>query len=306
MLRKVILELTAVSVLLLEIAACTPFDTRTVHEFPAGSGTAFIPLPLEIVATPKPPDSVQSFMKDHSSFTAWARDDVIVGDLRGLREPLRLLAEYRSDAPELERWKPWLSRMQSVASMTARAGSIESAAAGVATMAVICGECHRATSGGPSQASEAELLRSDSITARMHTHAWASERLWRGLTAPSDGAWLVGASALAHLPSEADDKHPSYAADLAKIRSLGESAAAATTSEERADVYGVLLATCGHCHVRAGVQSVRSIPTHSLREAPAPLLFCAQRALLTRGRSDENVRQVMPQSPAPSQVPVEQ
>jgi hypothetical protein len=193
-------------------------------------------------------------MKDHALFAAWARDDVIVGDIRGLQQPLRLLADYRSDAPELERWKPWLSRLQSAASMTARAGSIELAAAGVATMARVCGECHRAMNGGPSLASEAELLRSDSIAARMRTHAWASEHLWRGLTAPSDGAWLVGASALAHLPSEVDDKHPSYATDFARIRSLGESAANATTSEERADIYGVLLATCGHCHVRAGVQ----------------------------------------------------
>lgn len=263
MLQRCSLAFVVVSALVFEIAACAPMSVHAkVAEPPALATTDGVPLPFALVFTFKAPDSVQSFMRDHYRIVAWARDDVIVGDTKELQVPLRQLADYRSDARELEQWKPWLSRLQSAASMTAQATTIELAAAGVATMARTCGECHRSTHRGPpaSRASEPDKLTSNPIANRMHVHSWATERLWAGLTEPSDEAWLAGASALARLSEyAAGDPRPDYAAEFSRIRALGTSALSLTESEQRADVCGVLLATCGHCHVKANVHAVRKL-----------------------------------------------
>jgi hypothetical protein len=86
----------------------------------------------------------------------------------------------------------------------------------------------------------------------MFRHAWAVERLWEGLTAPSDNAWQAGAAALVHAPSVAPQTRPSLPPaiieTLSLVRRLGEKASNAENSTARERVYGELLVTCAQCH----------------------------------------------------------
>ena len=66
-----------------------------------------------------------------------------------MREPLRRLAdyEYRTVAPG--GWMPFVADLQEAARLTADAENLDLAASGVATMARVCGDCHRAKAAGP-------------------------------------------------------------------------------------------------------------------------------------------------------------
>jgi cytochrome c553 len=243
--------------------ACTPSALHGGSAAPSGSALPRL-IPLRVSAPPKQPKALQAFMTDHYFITAWARTQVMVGDLTGLPEPLQSLADYKSDAPELERWKPWLSRLQSAAAFTATARTLDLAATGVANMGLTCGECHRATGGGPpvlpTGAIEPSAIQSP--VARMRMHSRAADRLWDGLTTPSDDAWEIGAASLAGMSvDDAERKlHPGYAREFAKLKTLGQSAQGLQNVEARAQLYGELLATCGHCHVKS---QVRFMGTHS-------------------------------------------
>jgi hypothetical protein len=89
----------------------------------------------------------------------------------------------------------------------------------------------------------------------MFRHAWAAERLWEGLTAPSDDAWQAGAAALAHAPTAAPKTRnalPSAVLDgLNVVRELGAQGANADTPELKERVYARLLVTCAQCHKHA-------------------------------------------------------
>ncbi|MEY4581851.1 MAG: hypothetical protein RL701_6554 [Pseudomonadota bacterium] len=239
-----------------QLAACAPTNVYTGVDVPSGSANPqLIRIPLHVAAPPKPTKTVQSFMTDHYFITAWARMQVMVGDLTSLHEPLVSLAEYRCDAPELERWKPWLLQLQDAAMRTASAHTITAAASGIASMGMTCGECHRATGGGPPvlPARTLETLAAASRTDRMRMHNLAADRLWDGLTAPSEAAWNAGASWLATMSAKDDTSasDPHYAGEFAKLKAFGTRAQELRDAKDRAQLFGAVLATCGHCHVKS-------------------------------------------------------
>ena len=91
----------------------------------------------------------------------------------------------------------------------------------------------------------------DVIFRDVERHAWATERLWEGLTVPSSEAWQAGAKALSTTPFPAEILKQggvhgrSAASDFGK---LVVKAPTAKTLEERAALYAELLVTCGGCH----------------------------------------------------------
>jgi cytochrome c553 len=148
-----------------------------------------------------------------------------------------------------------MAEIQDVARLTSEATTLEAAASGVATMARLCGGCHEATDGGmrfEPGPRERTTAPSDTLDARMGRHMWAADRLWEGLTGPSNEAWEDGVSALAHTPAAPPVTDPPlpqrFVAALIATRELADSAAAATTLAQRSDVYGLFLATCARCH----------------------------------------------------------
>jgi hypothetical protein len=206
------------------------------------------------------PDHIDSFMVEHFAIVTWARDCVISGTLEGLRPPLAQLAdyEYRTVAPG--GWMPYIADLQEAARLTSDADNLDLAASGVATMARVCGDCHRAKAPGSKfdePAPEPKRKRSDSFDERMQRHIWAADRMWAGLTEPSDANWNAGAAALAGLPGTAPKaaRDPQIAAALQEVRELGARALDATSSRDRADTYGLLISTCANCHVHVEVAS---------------------------------------------------
>jgi cytochrome c553 len=195
------------------------------------------------------------YMTEHFTIITWARDSIINGELEALREPLRGFAvyEYRDLEPGV--WIPFIARIQQSALLGAEAGSLRSAAAAVATMAVQCGDCHRHTAQAPLSDDLPPFRASEgpeSFAMRMRRHGWAADRMWEGLAMPSERAWFQGASALANGPSELPETSrpltPRVASALIAMRLLGTQALDAEHSEARIDVYADLLAACASCH----------------------------------------------------------
>jgi hypothetical protein len=200
-------------------------------------------------------EALAVLMSDHFFITIWARNTVIEGNVEALREPLRAFADFKYPAEVPHSWAGSLARLQGAARETAEAGTLDLAAAGVAAMARVCGDCHIETSGeaklglAPGDKTKHD---SDTLDKRMRRHMWALDRMWIGLTAPSDEAWNDGADALAHAPLKMKGSSPQLRGDfrssLDEVRALGASALQAKTSEARAGVYGRALATCAYCH----------------------------------------------------------
>ncbi|HKU37240.1 MAG TPA: hypothetical protein VJR89_03815 [Polyangiales bacterium] len=227
------------------------------------------PRPAPVAAKPKPdakrlllepPESPRyaslgDVMGDHFMITSWARNSVIAGVIDPLRLPLAALAAYHYDDVAPGGWVAWIAQLQESARLTSEAATLEVAAMGVATMARVCGECHRANHAGPALppvgSDPLERVAADDLNERMARHMWASELLWEGLTGPSDAVWSAGAKALLSAPDElAPRLTPGFDAQLQAIKRLGESAAAVETLADRANLYGLLLATCADCHAR--------------------------------------------------------
>lgn len=205
-------------------------------------------------------EPITHFMPDHFWIVSWARDAVIDGDLESLRRPLLSLADYTYDSVVPGPWMDGIGKLQAAARLTANADNLSVAASGVATMTRICGQCHE-QQGHRLELFPVEVVtktpKSDTLKARMNRHAWASERLWEGLMAPSDQVWQAGAAALAHAPVKAPKigafTPKDFAQSLARLRDLGLRASQATSPEERSNIYGLALATCAECHADTAI-----------------------------------------------------
>ena len=84
----------------------------------------------------------------------------------------------------------------------------------------------------------------------MARHQWAADRLWEGLIAPSDQAWLSAAELLLEAPlALADSQHTDQTRALTeRVRGLGLEARSAARSGDRARIYAEFLGTCAVCH----------------------------------------------------------
>jgi hypothetical protein len=203
------------------------------------------------------PTSIEDYMVDHFVIATWSRDAVINGVLEALREPMDAIAHFDYSATTPEEWMPRVSRMQAAARVTASAESLTIAAAGVAAMARECGDCHAEHRKSPYFGPDIRAPKSpppDSLGERMQRHIWAADRMWEGLTAPSNEAWNAGASALARAPGGSPASELPLPADfverLSALREVGKRALQARRSEQRAKAYGLLIASCADCHAR--------------------------------------------------------
>jgi len=197
-------------------------------------------------------------MREHFEIATWSRNAVADGELEQLREPLAALAHYPYATVAPGGWMESLSQLQAAALVTSQAQTLQAAAAGVAAMARVCGECHRRQQHElyvEPRALALDTPESDGVVTRMFRHSWAAERLWEGLVAPSDLAWRAGAQALARAPAstphmlDPDDLAPEgFARALQRLRELGQEAGGAESVEERTQLYALTLATCAQCH----------------------------------------------------------
>jgi len=95
--------------------------------------------------------------------------------------------------------------------------------------------------------------------AAMRKHEWAVLMLWDGVTGPSDYAWGRGSDALAETRIFGDAESRGQTNDVllaseAELRRLGSAAKTLASLPERANLYGLMLATCGDCHQALDVE----------------------------------------------------
>lgn len=249
--------------------SCAPVHVGSGSAAPAQT----VGVPLVVGQPPRFPQALDSFMTEHYFSVSWARDVMVVGDLDSAREPLLKLSKYVA-APELATWNPWLTQLQSAAKLAAQATTVSAAAMRIAEMGAICGDCHRSLQNGPPVMPIGPALANGvgNVEQRMQIHDWADERLWEGLTTPSEEAWLAGAEALSHLPQALPSSRAGvYQARFEQVQRLGQRARQLTTSADRSQLYGELLGMCASCHVSAGIRVVDRLSLSSLERDRAAL-----------------------------------
>jgi hypothetical protein len=191
-------------------------------------------------------------MLSHYADTTAMRRAVVAGNL----------ADFQSAAASMARddWGPRETvtspeRARAAIAAAQAASSLVEAALALGVLGDECASCHVASEAPQLAVVPEEPL--DGSNPRMLAHAIASDRLWAGLTLPSDDSWASGAQLLLQDPSLANPSAEISAAS----RLLLDLARRAESAEpgERGRVLADVLLTCSGCHERLGVVLDRGI-----------------------------------------------
>lgn len=185
-------------------------------------------------------------MAQHYSQVLDIQKALVAGNLAAARPGARWLSEHRGDEYGTPAG-PSLEVMRNEAATLLRQNDILPASRTLGRMGVACGDCHVALDVKVPFTLEEPPASSAIPAAQMTRHAWAMDRLWDGLSYPSDAAWRAGAGALTTMPVNFGNNDQANRL-AARIHDLSGQAAVATTARERADTYGDLLETCALCH----------------------------------------------------------
>jgi hypothetical protein len=166
-------------------------------------------------------------MSSHFDAAAVVHTAVVHGDLTGVREPGRWLAEQ--SPPHLpEGTEAYVTELH----------------------------CHREYEGGPVPVLPPAAAEGPDLPAHMVRHAWAVKRMWEGLVVPSDDAWMAGAQALEGTPLHPEEALAENTEEIdyleKRCHGLGSRAQLVAGPSARARIYGELIATCADCHQLAG------------------------------------------------------
>lgn len=197
-------------------------------------------------------------MEAHYNVVILAHDALLQGDLDAFRAQLALVPEQQLPPGSPEAWLLLHERLHEAARAGANVADLGAAAGALSSVVLACGQCHAALGTGPVYPAPAPDDGATALETAMRDHAWATERLWEGVTGPWDNAWERGANALAQIEIFGeDDLTTNYSEDLRSreqaLREIGQQATSTTGIGERAALYGRLLSTCGECHQAIGV-----------------------------------------------------
>jgi mono/diheme cytochrome c family protein len=195
-------------------------------------------------------ESLQAHMREHFVAATLMQTAVINADLEDLRNQAQWLIQHPTPPNMPTGYSVFLQNLRANAKAATTAESLADAALAVAKTAASCGACHAQGSIQTWLDTELPPPAGDSDTQLMDRHQWAADRLWEGLIAPSDQAWVNGAEALIGTPIKLADHHDKEQtrALVAQVSQLAISAQAAARTTDRVRVYGEFLATCGACH----------------------------------------------------------
>ncbi|MDP2955058.1 MAG: hypothetical protein Q8N53_01440 [Longimicrobiales bacterium] len=195
---------------------------------------------------PDPEAAGASHMSAHYGQVDEIQEAVIAGNVDGTRGAARWLSTHEGqEFPAAS--APSLEAMRNEGRIMLRQNDILAVARTLGRMGVTCGSCHTELGANVTFPLEEPPASSANPASQMLRHAWAMDRLWEGLSAPSDGLWIAGAGALTSLPVDFGDNDQASRL-AARVHELSDIAKAATTARERADAYGDLLETCALCH----------------------------------------------------------
>ena len=173
----------------------------------------------------------------------------VTGNVRQVRfEAATIAALEEPDA--LPQWQPYFANVRGAARELSRAEDVISAAKLSANLGRQCARCHQAIGAKVAFRGEPKPEPGGRLQRTMAAHQWGAMRMWEGLIAPSDERWLSGADALSRAPLSitAESSVLGIADDVSRVHLLAARAKKPLAQDERAELFGQLLATCGHCH----------------------------------------------------------
>ncbi len=200
-------------------------------------------LPVKITPT------AQTYMLNHFAQSEDMRRAIIGGDLPALRAAAEGVAKDEWTPNLRADWRPHVATVRSAARAAQTALSLEVGASAFADLGTACASCHLLTGGPGSVRFPTPLAGGAEL---MVAHESATERLWHGLVAPSDAAWLEGAEELIAAPELASDVKE-IATRAARVRDLARRSKA-VAANDRARLFGDLLLTCANCHQQLGIR----------------------------------------------------
>jgi hypothetical protein len=227
-----------------------PHEPATLTSAPAAAAPSRHAVALS--AAPAAPirqtRTARAYMQTHFAQSEHMRRALIAGDLTALHAAAEGVAKDEWTPNLRADWRPQLAAVRSAAGAAQKALSLEAAAEAFADLGAACSSCHLVTGGPGSPRFPVPLPGS---TASMLAHESATERLWQGVVAPSDAAWLEGAEQLIAAP-ELNSDVELIASRSRHVRDLAERAKLIAV-KERPQLLGELLVTCANCHKQLGV-----------------------------------------------------
>ena len=211
----------------------------------SSGATVDVPATSTAAAPVRPTLTPQARMEFHAREADMMRRAVIAGDLSAASVEAKALSEDKWTPRLKPTWRSHMQAMYGAARAYDDASNIGEGAGAVAQLARACAGCHNAL-GGPNPAT----YNGQPPEPSMGGHAWAAERLWFGLMAPSEAAWAEGARQLAK-PAPFRSDVTAVDAQAKRLQQLGASAMT-VASEHRARVFSDVLTTCADCHRRVG------------------------------------------------------
>ena len=232
------------------LAACTEQQPAPDETQPAGA-------PIAGEEATSHTSEVAVHMGEHFWELADAHDAAIEGNLDGIREATRWLADHDPVEGLPEAGLPYVAALRAESARTAEAANLAEAATGLSRVAASCGACHQALEVPLPTVVDQDPPGGDDLGSQMSTHIRAADLMWEALIAPSEDAWQSGIALLSSvdvLPSAVTDtpEEEQVVSDLLdRVRAVAE-AGGATDAGERPALYGQLVATCGQCHSALG------------------------------------------------------
>jgi cytochrome c553 len=205
-----------------------------------------------------PVQSVGEHMDEHFSHVKTIQEAVIAGDLEGLKEPAKWMAEHPIAEGLPVGWEPHVAAMKKESQAVGESADLAAAAGATASMAKSCGACHQAMSVTPQFSAGSPPPDDTGTVPHMIGHMWAADRMWEGLIIPSNENWINGVEVLAGAPLHSEDlsDDAELKAELEalakKVHELAAEGRETETLDDRAVLYGNFLATCAECHQKLG------------------------------------------------------
>lgn len=210
---------------------------------------------------PTPPN-----MTGHYIEATHARDALTSGNLKGFQEKMRGMYNEATEATAAPEYEKGHRAMRAAMQRAMNSNDLGLASTRTAELAGRCGACH-ARGKGPRFAPVGLEVTENDTEQHMLRHQWALDRLWDGLSGPSDIAWREGGRALQELalPAKHFKGAGAQRADQVKawserVHALGDAAAEAATPAGRTRVFGLLLETCARCHALLGGGPIDAAP----------------------------------------------
>lgn len=180
------------------------------------------------------------------------RSAVIDGKTAAAKAAAKKIARTSGDGLPAA-WNARVAAVREAALAAASAADLSQAAEGAARIAVACSGCHAEMDGGPDRAQLAAIpAQGWTEGTNMQLHDWATDVMWFGLLAPDDEVWKSGASELASEPIALRFREPPLQEGRTELELrlyvLAGAARELATADEKAVLYGQMIATCAECH----------------------------------------------------------